>query len=1675
MEEKFTCAGQSKYVFRLRSLLLVLFAVVLPEMIHGSLSAQDLYTWREHAASGFAGGSGSEQDPYLVSTPEELAYLGLFIEQTGREELTQTYFRQTDTIDLSGKVWFPLGYPDKPFSGHYDGQNKPILNLLIDNTLEMERDAYVGLFSVVDSAYLENLLLSGVSIDFEGGEVKVGTLAGEIRDSYLDNCHVDQGTLKSRAAAGMVYSVRSSNFWECRVDGMELYTDSVAAGFAVEAEGCMISHLIVNAWIEQIPLYAVGGIWLASNCVLDDVRYGPDMVVLDDCNSERMSAGLIGISDGNTLIYCSSTHDIISQNMAAGFIGEVVDRNGDNTATLILFSLGHGMSIKGLVSSAGFVGKVSHRLELHNSILSEDNSVGVNTRTDTAGLVYASLGEGGKVSCYASGASQYIGEYGKVVVSAEKNGFREDTEYGLLDMVQESPYYGNLGNRWPYEVYKRGQEKIIFQMDKLDNIYIDNSQHDVELWKDGVYLETVKVYNRMDLEGNRVEQFSDGDFGIKKVNKDVQKGPYYVGWYYQDTWRGYSRYQDVSVPQNINKLEAFQHIRGVFHDSELDAPFVEYLPVNDGLDLTGFYSLNNGLDERLWPGTQDFDGWSRDSLSLGIDFDRYTSELGFLEGEWDFNFYSCRRRQLRLFSGEGLFPGNGEKYSDMNLLKGRYFHQYDLPEPVRKDYVFGGWFKATAPEKEVHNSDIVPCLENDTLFALWSNEIQVRFDDQRGNPVVVQSFFPATPYNDRTNNIYLNSSFPVPQELADYKFRGWFTDKECTHQVLESDMAPDTSFTLYAGWDGRVTIFFHTGDQDPIESVSYFEKHPYQDESCGNPGLPQPIDSRFVCWSTDGSLSGKVTDDYSVPTKDDTLYAVWSERITISFYPQELGLGSNTYQTCYSFGDYRNGGLPSVEGYDTWFSDKECTQRVDDNTLVEAGITVLYAKPWQWVRVEFVSNSSQEISSREYCVGKPYDDAMNPQPGLPDLSANGDKLNTGWFSSSDMSGLVDASSLASADIKVLYAGWTSVYDVEFYLDGELYANRSYYDGLSYNDRQNPSEGFPYVSTYNGNDFESWFLDENLTQPVQETDVYDASVNRLYGKWRDKVDVVFMKQGAEYASRRYSVGIPYYQRNTSNNGLPGNPIFESGVFMGWYTEEQDGKNDYTRLFPIIQEDMVGDADTLYAHVTTNKPVVFIDITQSQGSGSSGMYQTKTYYHSIPYEGRRENAVNTGLVDPVSDKTSFGGKYLAFRTWSRHMDNLRQPLLPSDRMGDDEILYARWGIWVRFEENGGDSVSDAVYTPGRSYQQQPNIGLPVGYRNGYLFEGWYRDAGLTQKVDAGDTVPGVTHTLYASWTEMKPDEVLVRFETNGSAPIEDRIYVTGGLRYGDTPNLGLPQPVWEGHLFGGWFSDVALTQGVDDATVVPETSHTLYASWSVIEPDKVIVSFHSRGGVFVPDRMYLPGIAYEQEPNPGLPSCQRLGYDFKGWFSDTVEWTPVTGDMVVTGQDDTLYAGWEVRMPDQVKVSFENTGNHTIEDIYYYADGKLSYGEEPNPGLPEPLRQDYIFVGWYLSGSDEKVDNTTVVLQQDHTLCAEWKRDVGLESGNSESVRLYPNPGRTGFFIESSLEIQSVTVLRLNGTQVYFQREGLEVRSFFDLSGETAGNYIVLVQTAQGTCRKVWMKF
>ena len=125
------------------------------------------------SAQTFGGGSGTQSDPYKISTPAHLKELATWVNQNPVTDKTKLqvenfisygkYFIQTGPIDMAEVTDFePIGnniilnpsYSVSAFAGHYDGQNYPIKNLKINNS-----NLYVGLFGLAIGANIQRVRL----------------------------------------------------------------------------------------------------------------------------------------------------------------------------------------------------------------------------------------------------------------------------------------------------------------------------------------------------------------------------------------------------------------------------------------------------------------------------------------------------------------------------------------------------------------------------------------------------------------------------------------------------------------------------------------------------------------------------------------------------------------------------------------------------------------------------------------------------------------------------------------------------------------------------------------------------------------------------------------------------------------------------------------------------------------------------------------------------------------------------------------------------------------------------------------------------------------------------------------------------------------------------------------------------------------------------------------------------------------------------------------------------------------------------------------------------------------------------------------------------------------------------------------------------------------------------
>lgn len=112
--------------------------------------------WRDYAAENFAGGTGTESDPYKITNGAELAKIAVDVnnnDYTKRTAYSGVYFRLENDIDLSAHSWNPIGVftlylggatTSNSFNGFLDGNDKKITELIVDETTDKSSAGLFG-------------------------------------------------------------------------------------------------------------------------------------------------------------------------------------------------------------------------------------------------------------------------------------------------------------------------------------------------------------------------------------------------------------------------------------------------------------------------------------------------------------------------------------------------------------------------------------------------------------------------------------------------------------------------------------------------------------------------------------------------------------------------------------------------------------------------------------------------------------------------------------------------------------------------------------------------------------------------------------------------------------------------------------------------------------------------------------------------------------------------------------------------------------------------------------------------------------------------------------------------------------------------------------------------------------------------------------------------------------------------------------------------------------------------------------------------------------------------------------------------------------------------------------------------------------------------------------------
>ena len=224
---------------RIGSLLLILALcfTLLPTAALASDGA-----WDGSIDTAFAGGTGTESDPYQIADGAQLAYLASEVNKGQPYE--NSYFVLTADIDLANHDWTPIGnsFSDALFggtdyhlfAGNLDGKGHTIFNISIGTeNAPLESDVF-GLFGAtggkISNLNLDDITIYGTAKNVSGYIIGLaGALAGSA-SGPIENCHVanlsmtmntpDSGTAAAYWNGGLVGALDGSqHIEECSASG----------------------------------------------------------------------------------------------------------------------------------------------------------------------------------------------------------------------------------------------------------------------------------------------------------------------------------------------------------------------------------------------------------------------------------------------------------------------------------------------------------------------------------------------------------------------------------------------------------------------------------------------------------------------------------------------------------------------------------------------------------------------------------------------------------------------------------------------------------------------------------------------------------------------------------------------------------------------------------------------------------------------------------------------------------------------------------------------------------------------------------------------------------------------------------------------------------------------------------------------------------------------------------------------------------------------------------------------------------------------------------------------------------------------------------------------------------------------------------------------------------------
>ena len=285
-----------------------------------ALTAGTMDAMKAFDAKLFSGGQGTENDPFLISTEEDLLNLSAYTNGADYKYFVGKNYRQTTAIYMTSANFAPIcASAEHGFTGHFDGNGKIIYDLNINKTTDN-----TGLFGCMNAGLIEDIHISASGTNYSTikGKANVGAVVGRMAGGTIKDCGFGRTTVEGtgNCCGGVVgYSINGT-----------VSNCSIGASCSVESVGNSVGGIIgkveTGNTIERCEVKSctitgkqyVGGVagYMRGNSVVNACVSGAKIVGTNADNSVQCG-GVVGYirqtttaSDNSIVINCIYSRDI---------------------------------------------------------------------------------------------------------------------------------------------------------------------------------------------------------------------------------------------------------------------------------------------------------------------------------------------------------------------------------------------------------------------------------------------------------------------------------------------------------------------------------------------------------------------------------------------------------------------------------------------------------------------------------------------------------------------------------------------------------------------------------------------------------------------------------------------------------------------------------------------------------------------------------------------------------------------------------------------------------------------------------------------------------------------------------------------------------------------------------------------------------------------------------------------------------------------------------------------------------------------------------------------------------------------------------------------------------------------------------------------------------------------